>query len=122
MATKNLNNLFCKVIDAIKEKCTNSTTPVIRLEPNNVVNNQARNKDILSRTIFIVASILVVSAGIFHFLFRTGVLDFEQNQKERYIFTTLLNNTIVCFVVPCLVYFKNKGLRKYVKEWLSGRL
>lgn len=85
------------------------------------INNASRNEEVMTKSLIVGIILLIAVAGIIPFLIKTGIVKFNEDQvREHFIFATMLNNTYITLAIPSLVYFRNKGLRKHVKESLRS--
>lgn len=85
------------------------------------VNNTARNEEVLTKSLIVGVILMMAVASIIPSLIRTGVVKIEEDQvREHFIVATMFNNIVITLAIPCLVYLKNKGLRKYIKEALGS--
>lgn len=84
-----------------------SQAPTIQL------NNNAKNKDILSRPVMIGVFSTIAASSLIP-LARIILLRDSEFQKLLYL-AYMINNTVPPLVIASLVYLKNKSLRGFVK-------
>ena len=92
------------------------------LGPEPHINNAARNKDILTKSLIVVVFSVVAAKAIWPAFVKFGSVVVDDQDWERYRVASMINNTLVHLVLPCVLYFKSKGLRRHVKEFLRSML
>jgi len=86
------------------------------------INNAARNKDISTNSLMALVFTLTAASVIVPVYIMYGSHFTHDQVRELYRAAFMINSTLVNLALPCIVYFKSKGLRRHVKESLRSIL
>ena len=86
------------------------------------INNAARNKDISTNSLMALVFTLTAASVIVPVYIIYGPHLIDDQNRELYRAAFMINSTLVSLVLPCIVYFKSKGLRRYALESLRSIL
>lgn len=86
------------------------------------INNVARNKNILTKSLMALVFSLMAAAAIVPAYIKYGSHSIDDQVREHLRAASLINITLLNLVFPCIVYFKCKGLRRHVKESVESLL